>query len=49
MEIGILEKEVVKMNRNAVAMINAVYNSGDFFACGIIMPKITYHGLGFDK
>ena len=37
------------MNRSVFVMINTAAIAIDFFACGVSMPKIKYHGPGFEK
>lgn len=37
------------MNRSIGIMISTELSATDFSACGINMPKITYHDLGFEK
>ena len=37
------------MNRSVIVMINIAVSGTAFFTCGISMPKIIYHDLGFDK
>lgn len=37
------------MNRYFIIASSIIVSGADFFACGISMPKISYHGLGFDK
>lgn len=44
-----IKKEVVKMKRSAIAMINIASVTSYFFPCGVTMPKIEYHDPGFMK
>jgi len=37
------------MNRNFVITTSTAIISMDFFACGIVMPEIIYHGLRSDR
>lgn len=37
------------MNMNRVMMISVASCSTAFFACTTAMPKIIYHGLGFEE
>lgn len=37
------------MNKNVFSLISSAVSAVEFFACSSIMPKIQYHGPGFEK
>jgi hypothetical protein len=37
------------MNRSIVMMISAAAMDTYFFACNTVMPRIIYHGPGFEE